>query len=126
MPGLIDAEEPLRILVAEDSDTDFLLTQRQIKKLLPTKTLARATCREDLLAALAAPLDLIVTDYHLLDIEGPDLLAVIADAQPDTPCLVLSGSAPTIARDDMPASVIATLEKGDYSGFSAALTRSSP
>lgn len=119
--SVVGSVKTLRVLIVEDNDTDFLLTQRQLKKLLSIETLARASCRAELTAALLSPLDLIVTDYHLPDIEGRDLLAAIAAAQAQTPCLVLSGSMPESERAGMPATIVAMLEKGDFEGFSAAL-----
>ena len=112
----------LRVLIAEDNDTDYLLLHRQLKKILNPGVCLRVERRTGLLEALTGRWDLIVTDYHLLDIEGDDLLGVIAEAQPDTPCVVMSGSLHGLLEACVPDNVFAKIEKGDHDSLRTILT----
>lgn len=101
------------VLVAEDDDTDFLLIQRKLIKLLKPGIIDRAKNRSELNAALLVARDLIVADYHLADIEERELMEAITRAQPDTACLIFSGSVTHVDRRDLHKNVIAVIEKGD-------------
>jgi CheY-like chemotaxis protein len=114
-------EQAISILVVEDNDTDFLLLQRQLLKLLPSSTCKRAINRSELIELLQHPYDLIVSDYHLPDIEGENLLLLIAQSHFNTPCLLLSGSIESVTSLDTPAHVQARLQKGDTAALRAAV-----
>lgn len=101
------------LLIVEDSDSDFLLTRRKMIKLLEPVSIDRARNRSELIRTLLSPRDLIVTDLNLGDIDGAELLKAIHNAQPDSPCLVLTGSL-EYATTDLPANVLGVVEKGDY------------
>lgn len=111
----------MRILIAEDNDTDALLLQRHLRKLWPHCEWLCAARRSELEPALAQRWDLIISDYHLLDIEGDELLARLAATQAETPCMLLSGSLYEIRDIDVPHNIFAKLEKGDYTALDAAL-----
>lgn len=115
-----------RVLVAEDHDTDFLLLNRHIKKQWPGCDTARAGDRAELTAALAKPWDLIITDYHLLDIQEHELLALIAATQPQTRCILWSGSMYELVDTELPPNIICKLEKGDYASLVKCLEESWP
>jgi hypothetical protein len=70
--------------------------------------------------------DLIITDYHLLDIQESELLAMIAASQPQTRCILWSGSMYELVDIDLPSNVMCKLEKGDYAGLNQALANSWP
>jgi CheY-like chemotaxis protein len=101
------------LLIVEDSDSDFLLTRRKMIKLLEPDIIERASNRSELIRTLLSPRDLIVTDLNLGDIDGVELLKAIHNAQPDSPCLVLTGSMQHATRE-LPANVFGIAEKGDY------------
>ena len=115
--------KPLRGLIIEDNDTDYLLLERHLQKMLPTISCVRAENRAQVTAALTQPIDLIVTDYHLLDIEGNELLTTITGAQGNTPCILLSGSLYELDQVAAPHNVTAKLEKGDIPALRSALER---
>lgn len=115
---------PLRVLIAEDNDSDYLLLLRRVQKILPVFTCRRAVCRSELMAELVHGWDLIITDLHLMDIEADELLAAIAAAQPVTPCLVITGSLPEQDQVVVTGTVFRILEKGDHAGLQAALEAS--
>jgi DNA-binding NtrC family response regulator len=103
------------LLIVEDSDADFLLTKRKMIKLLDPEIIDRACNRSELIRTLLSPRDFIVTDLHLGDIEDGELLKAIHNAQPHTPCLVMTGGSLAYANsDEMPANVFGMVEKGDY------------
>lgn len=115
------AANSLRVLIVEDSDTDYLLLERQLQKLLEPMICARAANRRELIEMLRQTWNIIISDYHLPDIEGEGLLALIAQSHHDTPCLLLSGSIDSMVPITMPANVVARLEKGDSAALRAAL-----
>lgn len=110
-----------RVLIVEDNDADYLLLRRQVIKLLTPSICSRAATRAELSAALVQDWELIITDYHLPDIEREELLDTIARAHPRTPCLVLSGSAYELEKVAAPDNVFSKLEKGDLAGLRSAL-----
>ncbi len=101
------------VLVVEDDDTDFLLVQRKLVKLLKPTILDRAKNRSELSAALLVARDLIVADYHLPDVEEHELITAIHTAQPATPCLILSGSTAHIDPRDAQIDLMGVIGKGD-------------
>lgn len=111
----------LRILMIEDNDTDYLLLHRYIRKTWPAAICGRAARRAEVIDTLTQHWNLIITDYHLIDIEGSELLGTIAAKHPNTPCVILSGSILELREIDAPPNVFSRLEKGDYAGLSAAL-----
>jgi CheY-like chemotaxis protein len=113
--------KPFHILIVEDCDTDHLLLERQLQKLLSSVECKRAANRNELVEMLQSPWDFIVSDYHLADIEGEDLLRLIAQSHFDTPCLLLSGSVESVTSLDTPAHVHARLQKGDNAALRSAV-----
>lgn len=111
----------LQILIVEDTDTDYLLLERKVQKLLEPKSCARAANRGELVECLRHPWDLIISDYHLPDIEGEALLTLIAQSHRDTPCIVLSGSIDSLVALDLPDNVVARVEKGNSEALREAL-----
>lgn len=114
-------EKSLRVLVVEDNDTDYLLLERQLKKLLPSVAFKRAANRRELIETLQNRWDVIISDYHLSDIEGEDLLLLIAQSHFDTPCLLLSGSIESVTTLDTQAHVYARIQKGDNDSLRTAV-----
>lgn len=115
------ATPTLRVLIVEDTDTDYLLLERKVQQLLSPTTYARAANRSELTDLLRRPWDLIVSDYHLPDIEGEALLTLIEDSHLNTPCILLSGSIDSLVALDLPDNVFARVEKGNSAALRAAL-----
>lgn len=115
------ATPTLRVLIVEDTDTDYLLLERKVQQLLSPTTYARAANRSELTDLLRRPWDLIVSDYHLPDIEGEALLTLIEDCHLNTPCILLSGSIDSLVALDLPDNVFARIEKGNSAALRAAL-----
>ncbi len=110
-----------RVLIIEDNETDCLLLQRFLGKRWAHCDIEVADRREQLDTTLMQHWDLIISDYHLLDIEGDELLHRIYAEQPATPCLLMSGSLYEIRDIAVPGNVFAKLEKGDYDALDDAL-----
>lgn len=115
------ATPTLRVLIVEDTDTDYLLLERKVQQLLSPTTYARAANRSELTDLLRRPWDLIVSDYHLPDIEGEALLTLIEHSHLNTPCILLSGSIDSLVALDLPDNVFARIEKGNSAALRAAL-----
>lgn len=111
----------LQVLIVEDTDTDYLLLERKVQKLLAPMACARAANRSELTALLQQPWDIIISDYHLQDIEGEALLTLIEQRHRNTPCILLSGSIDNLITLDLPDNVIARIEKGNSEALRAAL-----
>lgn len=111
----------LQVLIVEDTDTDYLLLERKVQKLLNPKTCARAANRRELTELLQLPWDLIVSDYHLLDIEGEALVTLIEKSHRHTPCILLSGSIDSLVTLNLPDNVFARIEKGNNVALREAL-----
>lgn len=117
-PSIItDDKAVLRVLIVEDCETDYLILLRHLQKNLPGAMYHRAEHRAQLISALALQWDFIITDYHLLDIEGAELLTVITAASGNTPCILLSGSIAELDKTKTPDTICAKLEKGDFMGL---------
>jgi CheY-like chemotaxis protein len=110
-----------QLLLVEDSDTDFLLLEWHVQKMLAAIQVTRAANREELIASLQHDYDLIITDFHLPGAEGEALLTLITNAQRKTPCLLLSGSSDELNGIQTPVNVLAKIEKGDHQTLRAAL-----
>jgi CheY-like chemotaxis protein len=105
------------ILIAEDCDTDYMLLEHQLKKLLLSVECERAANRRELTDLLRRRWDFIVSDYHLSDIEGEDLLSLVAQNHFDAPCLILSGLIESVPSIDALPNVRACIQKGDRAAF---------
>jgi len=121
-----DKGEALRVLIVEDNETDYLLLLRQVLKVFDKAVCERAENREQLFASIDQCWDLIITDYHLLDIEGDELLAAVATAHNRPPCILMSGSMDQLEKAKFFPNVFARLEKGDMATLREALQQVLP
>lgn len=84
---------PLTVLVADDSrpDRDYLAWQLR-RALRPEPTIVEAESSAEALATLARlPVDVLLVDYLLPDMDGLDLLSRIADEAKGTAVVFMSG-----------------------------------
>ncbi len=85
--------EPLRILVIEDLEPDFLLLTRHLATQGLRATWRRAAGRDELIAALAdGAWDIALSDYNVPGLPFREGLALIRERQPDVPVILVSGS----------------------------------
>ncbi len=83
---------PLRLLVAEDSEDDFMLLLRELKKGGFIVSAARVASGPALHAALDEAWDLIVTDWMMPGFGGIRVLEILRARGVETPCVVVSGT----------------------------------
>ncbi len=86
-------DKPLRLLVIEDLDADFLLIERHLRQHLPTAVCRRVSTREALTAALAdGGWDAALADYSVPGMSFRDSLSCIQARRPELPVILVSGS----------------------------------
>ena len=96
---------PLRVLLVEDNATNRLLTERQLTR-LGHSLIAVASGEAGVTAALAdadAPIDVVLMDRHLPDIDGCEatrrIRAGLAPGRPHLPIVAVTADATPEARD---------------------------
>lgn len=85
--------EPLQLLVIEDSETDFLLIRRQLRR----QGLAARCRRVASLGALREALeeggwDAVLSDYNVPGLDFGESLGLVQEQRPDLPVILVSGS----------------------------------
>lgn len=82
------------IVVVDDSEDDFVLIQRQIAKAWPAAHVMHADNASMLEGLLAnGPVDLVVCDYSMPGMSHEAAVELVAQFQPSTPLILLSGLA---------------------------------
>lgn len=83
----------LRILNVEDSEDDFLLLEREIKRAGITAVFERVDSADRLRAALARDVwDIIICDYVLPGFSGLQALEILTESKLDIPFILVSGT----------------------------------
>ncbi len=82
----------LRLLVAEDSEDDFELLLRELRKGNYVVAAERVATADALTDALARPWDLLISDWIMPGFSGRAVLEIVAAAKLDLPCIVVSGT----------------------------------
>src|SRR5580765_5663387 len=86
-------EEPIRILILEDSPEDAELLQREILKAGMRFTAVVVEARADFLRELSTFVpDIILCDNNLPQIDGSTALRLAREASPRTPFILVTGS----------------------------------
>lgn len=84
--------EPLRILMIEDSESDFMLVERALRKLEQEAHCTRVDQRAALVEALEkSGWDAVLCDYNVPTMPFEENLASIVARLPDTPLILVSG-----------------------------------
>ncbi|GLH70601.1 histidine kinase [Geothrix rubra] len=85
--------DPLRLLVIEDSEADFLLVQRSLKQHEVEALFHRVQSYAELSRALEdRGWDAILSDYNVPGMDFRTILGLIRNEAPDLPVLLVSGS----------------------------------
>jgi len=83
----------INILVIEDSEADFRLTQRHLKRAGIDADCTRVDTREAIIQALQNNCwSLVLLDYNIPEVAFKDALKLIQQLQPDLPTILVSGS----------------------------------
>lgn len=103
-------DKDINILIVEDSKHDAFLLLRQLEKDGFQVNYEMVSTQETMSAALdGRKWDIIISDYHLPQFSGMDVLALLKKRKLDIPCIIVSGK---ITED----TAVATLRAGarDY------------
>jgi diguanylate cyclase (GGDEF)-like protein len=84
-------DEPLRILLVEDSRADAELLVAMLEDELPNALVSVSDSVASAVPLLAGPLDIAITDLSLPDAEGLQALTAILAARPDIAVVVMTG-----------------------------------
>src|SRR5688500_14563868 len=90
--GSNETNRPLRLLVVEDSDDDYEILLREVRRGGYDVTSERAATAATLAAALDKPWDLMSTDWLLPGFGGLQALRMVAQRAIDVPVIVISGT----------------------------------
>jgi CheY-like chemotaxis protein len=122
VPGRTDP--PLRVLVIEESQNDFELIIRQLRRCGFAPRARRVDSGPELRLALEQdPWDIIITDHKLPTFGGAEALALIRDIGLNIPTLCVTGSAdPARISEVLDAGACALVSKDDLAPLSAAVT----
>jgi DNA-binding NarL/FixJ family response regulator len=115
---------PLRVLLVEDSENDYELILRQLKRCGFTPRARRVDTATELRRALEQDAwDIIITDHILPTFSGAEALALIRDTGANIPTLCVTGSAdPAKIAEVLNAGACAIINKDDLAPLCAAVT----
>jgi len=86
-------EQPIRILMLEDTLSDAELEQYELRKTGIPFTLKRVETREDFLRGLKEfQPDIVLSDYNLPDFSGMAALEIMRQDYPDIPVIMVTGA----------------------------------
>jgi two-component system cell cycle sensor histidine kinase/response regulator CckA len=83
---------PLRILVLEDSESDFVLITRELKRGFATVEVQRVDDPPSLGMALQESWDLIISDWSMPRLSALEALGMLGDLDLDVPFIIVSGT----------------------------------
>ena len=84
---------PLRALIVEDSEDDFQLLVRELKRAGYDVTFERVETPEAMRAALTAGTwDIVLSDFSMPHFSGPSALQLLKDSGIDLPFIIVSGT----------------------------------
>lgn len=87
----------LRILMLEDTETDAALIAHELFHAGISFNVRRVERREAFIRALEEfKPDIIISDYHLPDIDGKEALKIATERLPDVPVVMVTGALPDI------------------------------
>jgi DNA-binding NarL/FixJ family response regulator len=91
--GIVERSETLRrpLVVAVDDDPEILRSLGRALRREPYEFLATEHPGDVLRWICARPVDLVIADQRMPEMNGTDLLEVVRDYSPDTACMILSG-----------------------------------
>jgi PAS domain S-box-containing protein len=90
--GSNELNKPLRLLVVEDSDDDYEILVREIRRGGYDVTSERVSNAIDLAAAVQREWDLLSTDWVMPGFGGLQVLQMVKQRSSDLPCIVISGT----------------------------------
>jgi DNA-binding response OmpR family regulator/two-component sensor histidine kinase len=92
-PAETTSKRELRVLLAEDTEDDVMLLERELKRGGFAVSFDRVQTREGMMAALGrGPFDLVVSDYSMPGFDALDAIAAVKESGLDLPIIVVSGT----------------------------------
>ncbi len=82
----------MRVLLIDDNPDDRVLIRRELTRHFPTFDVEEIRAELDLRQALAAPVDLVVTDFELRWTNGIEVLQRVKQRFPDCPVVMFTGT----------------------------------
>ena len=92
VPRATSANAPLQLLVAEDSEDDFEILLRELRKGGYVVKAERIKSTAELDAALARPWDLLISDWIMPGFGGLQVLEAVSTRGLDLACIIVSGT----------------------------------
>ncbi|HEX3479114.1 MAG TPA: response regulator [Kofleriaceae bacterium] len=92
MQRVTSANVPLQLLVAEDSEDDFEILLRELRKGGYAVTAERVKSTTELDAALVRPWDLLISDWIMPGFGGLQVLEALTARGIDLACIIVSGT----------------------------------
>ena len=92
MPRASSEHAPLQLLVAEDSEDDFEILLRELRKGGYVVSAERVKSTVELNAALVRPWDLLISDWIMPGFGGLQVLETISTRGLDLACIIVSGT----------------------------------
>ena len=92
VPSETSSDSPLQLLVAEDSEDDFEILLRELRKGGYAVAAERVKAPTELEAALDRPWDLLISDWIMPGFGGPQVLEAVAARGLDLACIIVSGT----------------------------------
>jgi signal transduction histidine kinase len=92
VPRENSSDAPLQLLVAEDSEDDFEILLRELRKGGYAVTAERVKATAELDAALDRPWDLLISDWIMPGFGGLQVLKAVAARDLDLACIIVSGT----------------------------------
>jgi signal transduction histidine kinase len=92
VPRATSENAPLQLLVAEDSEDDFEILLRELRKGGYMVSAERVTSTTELDEALARPWDLLISDWIMPGFGGLQVLESVATRGLDLACIIVSGT----------------------------------
>src|SRR4029079_3348660 len=92
VPSETSSDSPLQLLVAEDSEDDFEILLRELRKGGYAVTAERVKATAELQAALERPWDLLISDWIMPGFGGLQVLETVRARGLDLACIIVSGT----------------------------------
>lgn len=83
---------PIRVLVVEDSEDDYLLLTRQLNQAGIGYDSVRVDSKDALQHALEKKWDIVISDYNVPGFEELQPLSIVREREPDIPFILVSGT----------------------------------
>jgi len=118
-------EKPLRLLIADDDQSDVDLCLRQLRKSGVVFEADHVSTREAFAQHLRdQPIDMVLSDYRMGSWTGMDALALVKEIQPQVPLILMTGTlGDELAVESIKAGVTDYILKGQLARLPMAIRR---